>query len=68
MSRKSIDCRDMPGSTCSVAITADSKEELLEAAIAHAVKSHGYSDSPELRIQLAKMFKDETSTPLRKAA
>ncbi|MBM3114760.1 DUF1059 domain-containing protein [Jeongeupia naejangsanensis] len=59
MSRKYIDCRDYPGSTCSVKISADTDTELLEATIEHAVKAHGHQDSPELRSQLAAMFKDE---------
>ncbi|AOX99720.1 DUF1059 domain-containing protein [Jeongeupia sp. USM3] len=59
MSRTYIDCRDYPGSACSVKISADSKDELLKAAIEHAVHAHGYDDTPELRSQLAAMFKDE---------
>ncbi|WP_432720949.1 DUF1059 domain-containing protein [Jeongeupia wiesaeckerbachi] len=59
MSRKYIDCRDYPGSTCSVKISADTDAELLEATIEHAVKVHGHQDSPELRTQLSAMFKDE---------
>ncbi|GHD63181.1 DUF1059 domain-containing protein [Jeongeupia chitinilytica] len=60
MSRKYIDCRDYPGSTCSVKISADTEAELLEATIEHAVKAHGHQDTPELRAQLAAMFKDDT--------
>lgn len=39
---------------CSVALSADSHKELLEAAV------HGHSDTPELRKQLASMFKQGT--------
>ncbi|MGA0610587.1 DUF1059 domain-containing protein [Caldimonas sp. KR1-144] len=59
MTRKYIDCREM-GGPCTVALSADSDDELMEAAVQHAVKSHGYSDSPELRKQLATMFKAGT--------
>ncbi|SMC24362.1 Predicted small metal-binding protein [Andreprevotia lacus DSM 23236] len=68
MNRLYIDCRDVPGSTCSVAITADNKEELLVAAVEHAVKAHGYTDTPELRAQLQTMFKVAPTVPQRKAA
>jgi predicted small metal-binding protein len=46
MTRHSIDCRDYPSeSNCSVAISADSKKELLAAAVQHAVTVHGHKDS-----------------------
>ena len=59
MARKCIDCRDYPGDVkCSVALTADSSEELLEAVINHGKKVHGYEDTPEFRSQLLKDMKD----------
>ena len=59
MSRYSIDCRDYPGEVkCSVALSADSKEELLEAVIQHGCKVHGYEDSPEFREKIASEFKE----------
>jgi predicted small metal-binding protein len=61
MSRKYIDCRQFPSEMkCTVAISADSEKELLDAAVQHAVTVHKHQDSPELRSQLAKMFKDGT--------
>jgi protein-arginine kinase activator protein McsA len=33
---------------------------LLEAAVQHAISSHEYEDSPELRQQLRTLFKDGT--------
>ena len=37
MGRKYVDCREMPSeSNCTVAIAADSEDELLEAAVQHA--------------------------------
>jgi len=54
MSRKYIDCREFPGeSNCTIAISADSKDELIDAAAQHAVQVHGHQDSPELRAQLS---------------
>ncbi|CAG2149250.1 MULTISPECIES: DUF1059 domain-containing protein [Cupriavidus] len=59
MGRKYVDCRDYPSDTnCTVALSADSEDELLEAAVQHAVAVHQHQDTPELRAQLKTMFKD----------
>jgi predicted small metal-binding protein len=42
-----------------VAISADSKKELLDAAVQHAVTVHGHQDSPELREQIGGMVKSQ---------
>jgi len=61
MTRQFIDCREYPSDTqCSVAIAADSEEELLQVAVEHAVSVHHHSDSPELRQQLRQLFKEGT--------
>jgi predicted small metal-binding protein len=61
MSRQYIDCREYPSTmNCSVALSADSDKELLEAAVQHAVAIHGHTDSPDLRKQLASLFKPGT--------
>jgi len=61
MSRQYIDCRAFPSTqNCSVAISADRDDELLEAAVQHAVSVHAHQDSPELRQQLRKMFRPGT--------
>lgn len=61
MTRKFIDCREFPSDMhCSVAISADNEEELLQAAVDHAVSVHRHTDSPELRQQLRQLFKDGT--------
>jgi predicted small metal-binding protein len=44
---------------CTVAISADAKPELVEAAAQHAVAVHGHHDSAELREQLSKMIKTQ---------
>lgn len=65
MQRKYIDCREYPSEmNCSLFMSADSDEELLEAAVQHAVAVHGHKDTPELRDNLRALFKDD----LRKAA
>lgn len=59
MARKYLDCRDYPSTrNCTVAISADSDAELLETAVQHACVSHGHMDSPELREDLRKLFKE----------
>lgn len=59
MSRYYIDCRDYPSEkNCSVALSANTKEELLDAAIQHGVKVHGYGDTPEFREEMMGMFKE----------
>ena len=61
MARKYIDCREFPSVTkCSVAIAADSENELLEIAVQHAVAVHGHKDTAEFREQLKKAFKAGT--------
>ncbi|MBP6018302.1 MAG: DUF1059 domain-containing protein [Burkholderiaceae bacterium] len=59
MTRKYIDCRSFPSEmNCSVAISADSEKELLEAAVQHAVAVHGHTDTPELRQQVKKTMQE----------
>jgi len=59
MARKYIDCREFPSeSGCTVAISADSSAELVEAAAQHAVKVHGHEDGPELRTMLNQIVKE----------
>jgi predicted small metal-binding protein len=41
-----------------VALSADTKDELLEAAVQHAAQVHGHQDSPELREKMLKMFSE----------
>lgn len=69
MTRKFIDCRDYPSENhCTVAISADSEGELLEAAVQHACASHGHKDTADLRAHLRKLFKDGMPLERRKAA
>ena len=53
MTRKYIDCREIPSEMkCSVAIAADTEKELIEAAVQHAVAVHGHQDTPEFRDEI----------------
>ncbi len=61
MTRKYIDCREFPGETsCSVALSADTDDELVNAAVQHAVAVHKHTDTPELRSQLRTLFHEGT--------
>jgi predicted small metal-binding protein len=60
MSRKYIDCRDYPGEVkCTVALSADTEEELLEAVVQHGTLVHGYEDTREFRETIRKEFGEE---------
>jgi predicted small metal-binding protein len=62
MTRRYIDCRDYPSEArCTLALAADDEEELLDAAVQHAVRVHGHRDTPELRAQLRTLFRDQAS-------
>lgn len=68
MGRKYIDCREFPSDMhCTVALCADSEDELMEAAVQHAVAVHGHKDGGELRSALKRCFHDGTP-PLEQAA
>lgn len=59
--RKVADCRDFPSeSNCTLTISGK-EDEVLRAATEHAVSAHGHKDSPELREQIRKMLKDEST-------
>jgi len=61
MGRKFIDCRQFPSEmNCTIAISADSEAELIEAAVQHAVAMHEHQDTPELRDQIRGLIKDGT--------
>jgi predicted small metal-binding protein len=58
--RKSIDCRNHPSEkNCSLKISG-TEDEVLDAAVDHAVSAHGHENSPELRDQIKSMLKDES--------
>lgn len=59
MSRKYIDCREMPSeNNCDLAMSG-SEEHLVEAASIHAITAHQHDDIPELREQIRQAMKDE---------
>jgi predicted small metal-binding protein len=57
--RKVADCREFPSEKdCSLTISG-TEDEVLAAAVEHAVSAHGHADTPELREQVRTMLKDE---------
>jgi predicted small metal-binding protein len=61
MPRKYVDCREVFQSKekrCTVAISADSKEELLEAAVQHGMAVHDHADTKNFREQILKSMKE----------
>jgi predicted small metal-binding protein len=60
MARYYIDCRDYPsdGTNCTVALSANSRDELIEAVVQHGTHVHGYEDTPEFRQELKKNCKE----------
>jgi predicted small metal-binding protein len=64
MSRKYIDCREMPSeSGCDLAMSG-SEEHIVEAAVTHAVTAHGHEDTPEFREQIRGALKQEIPSAL----
>lgn len=62
--RKYIDCREFPSDTkCSIAISADTEDEVLEAAAQHAVSVHKHQDTPELRSQIRGAIREGSPRP-----
>ena len=63
MARKYIDCRDSPGDVrCTVALSADSQDELFQAVVQHAIAVHGYQDTKEFRDMVRKGMKAGNTT------
>jgi predicted small metal-binding protein len=59
--RKYIDCREIPSErNCSLKISG-TEEEVLEAAVHHALSAHGHENTPELKEQLKQALKDEAA-------
>lgn len=55
--RKAIDCRDHPSDRGCTLRLEGTEDEVLEAAVNHAITSHGHTDNPELREQIRTLLK-----------
>ena len=61
MGRKFIDCLEFPSEmNCTIALSADNEDELLEAAVQHAITVHGHEDTPDLRTMIRTAMRDRT--------
>ena len=59
MTRYRVDCRESPNEKgCTLAISGE-ENELLDAAVQHAVSVHGHKNSPELREMIRSQLKPE---------
>lgn len=57
--RKYIDCREFPSdNNCTLKISG-TEQEVITAALSHAVTSHGHQDTPEFRKQLTAGLREE---------
>jgi len=59
--RKSIDCRDYPSESGCTLKLEGSEDEVLDAAVNHAITRHGHTDNPELREQIRSLLKNAES-------
>jgi hypothetical protein len=55
--RKSIDCREYPSESGCTLRMEGTEDEVLEAAVSHAVVHHGHTENPELREQIRTLLK-----------
>jgi len=54
-----VDCREQPGENNCTLTIAGEREEVLKAAVEHAISSHGHTDSDELRSAIESALKPE---------
>ena len=57
--RKVADCRLFPSEKNCTLTIAGREDEVLDAAVAHAVRDHGHPETPELRDQIRGMLQNE---------
>ncbi|HEX9242165.1 MAG TPA: DUF1059 domain-containing protein [Anaeromyxobacter sp.] len=66
MARKIADCRDTPSvSGCTLTISGE-EEEVVRAAVTHAVDVHGHRDTDEFRGEVRRALKDESAGATRR--
>jgi predicted small metal-binding protein len=61
MTRKVADCRDFPSDNDCTLTIAGEEDEVVTAAVQHAVSAHGHEDTADLRSWLRDNLKDEVS-------
>jgi predicted small metal-binding protein len=58
MARKMIDCGKVPNDVNCTLTIAGTEDEVLEAAVTHAVARHGHEDTAELRETIRQGLED----------
>lgn len=58
MPRKMVDCRKVPSDINCTLTIAGTEDEVLDAAVAHAVSKHRHEDTPELRRTIMSSMED----------
>jgi predicted small metal-binding protein len=58
MARKMVDCRKVPSDINCTLTIAGTEDEVLDAAVMHAVSKHGHQDTPELRDMITSSMED----------
>jgi predicted small metal-binding protein len=59
MARKMMDCRELPSERNCTLTIAGEEDEVLRAAVMHAVDAHGHEDTPAFREQLRAALKED---------
>ena len=57
--RMVADCRKMPSEKHCDVYMSGSKQHVLDAAVDHAVGSHGHQNTPELKAEIEGMLEEE---------
>ncbi|MFZ5477249.1 MAG: DUF1059 domain-containing protein [Myxococcota bacterium] len=60
--RYAVDCRESPGSGCSLRITG-TQDEVVECAVHHAVTAHGYPNNNDTRAKIRGLMKEDVAEP-----
>jgi predicted small metal-binding protein len=63
MARKIVDCRDMPNEKGCTLTIAGEEDEVVRAAVTHAVDVHAHADTPEFRDQIRHSLKEDRASP-----
>ena len=58
MGRKMVDCRKVPSEINCTLTIAGREDEVIDAAVAHAIDKHGHQDDAELRAMIRSGLED----------
>lgn len=56
-----IDCAEMPSESACTLYISGTPDEVLKAAVQHAVSTHGHKDGPELQAMIKSGLKPEAA-------